>query len=90
MNTRTMGMVGREERSEWMGHTDQDFRITQKHYELFNSGFLRNVAETIDEVMLAISQKCRRSLVSPDQHPTSHLTLVEKPIVNNALDARRA
>src|SRR5262249_22304431 len=35
----------REDCATWMGHTDPEFRTTEKHYELFDPCYLINVAK---------------------------------------------
>ena len=79
----------REERSTWMGHTDPEFRTTEKFYEVFDPCYLINVAKATDEIILILDQKSSRSLFSPDQRPNSGLVLVQSTIVNNALEQQK-
>jgi integrase len=74
----------REECATFMGHTDPEFRTTEKFYEVYDPCYLINVAKATDEIMLILDQKCSRSLFSPNQRPDSGLVLMKSPLINNA------
>lgn len=72
--------VEREERAEWMGHTDPEHRTTERHYESMDPDYLTNVRDAIDAVIIHLSSLTKvRSLLPPNVVTRSGLTLIENP-----------
>jgi integrase len=82
--------VEREERAEWMGHTDPEHRTTERHYESMDPDYLVNVRDAIDAIMLHLSALMKvRSLIPPNVVTRSGLTLIENaaPVAPQQRDA---
>lgn len=71
--------VTREQRAEWMGHTDPNHRTTQGWYESLDPDHLVNCAQATDAILSALDRLTAKNLVSPDLHPTDNvLPLIRK------------
>jgi hypothetical protein len=69
--------VSREERATWMGHADPRHRTTENWYESMDPDYLVNAMNATDTVIVKLSQLCKRTLFSPNQHPTAGLVLLK-------------
>jgi hypothetical protein len=69
--------VSREDRAKWLGHLDPEFSTTEKWYESLDPDYLADPMRATDAIMVRLGQLTRRTLVSPDVHPTSNLVLLK-------------
>lgn len=68
--------VDRAERAEWMGHTDQTFRTTQKWYETWDPEYLANPMRATDAIMSMLDGLTKRELFAPNAVRGTNLTVV--------------